>query len=79
MEMPDDVMRTIIEIQDETIANADYLGERQKMSRAAMISEAVNQYLEDRGSPLVEAAFGKSGDQNRTPWRNLGQISMKSV
>ncbi len=58
MTMHDVSVRTIVEIPDEIIASLDRLGERQNKSRAALIREAVKQYLGEVINPSIEAAFG---------------------
>ncbi len=51
-------MRTIIDIPDETAPVLDALAKRQKVSRAAVIREAIAQYLATRVSEEGDEAFG---------------------
>ena len=50
-------MRTIIEVPDEVVASLDKLGREGGLSRAALIREAISQYLAERGRSDSEA-FG---------------------
>ena len=51
-------MRTIIEVSEAVVRNLDKLGRQQKKSRAALIREAIQQYLDQQELPHSEAAFG---------------------
>lgn len=62
-------MRTIIEVPEEVVRNLDQLGRRQKKSRAALIREAIQFYLEQKELPRTEAAFGK--------WKEKGKKGVK--
>lgn len=62
-------MRTIIEIPEEVIRNLDKLGKQQSKSRAAIIREAIQLYLETRELRNSDAAFGV--------WRNKGKEGLK--
>lgn len=52
------IMRTIIEVSDEVIASLDLIRATDKRSRAAVIREAIDIYLEMKKAPAAEAAFG---------------------
>ena len=52
------LMRTIIEVPDEVIKSLDQFGAQQNQSRAALIREAIAQYLEGKSSSSAAAAFG---------------------
>jgi predicted transcriptional regulator len=51
-------VRTIIDIPDEVIESLDRLGGVEKRSRAALIREAVSEYLRVKSVLPAEAAFG---------------------
>jgi predicted transcriptional regulator len=51
-------MRTIIEIPDEVIESLDRVGDSEQRSRAALIREAISEYLRRKSLPPVAAAFG---------------------
>jgi metal-responsive CopG/Arc/MetJ family transcriptional regulator len=51
-------MRTIIEVPAEVIRNLDKVGDQLCKSRAAIIREAIQLYLETRHVPHSDAAFG---------------------
>ncbi|MGJ8634411.1 MAG: ribbon-helix-helix protein, CopG family [Luteolibacter sp.] len=51
-------MRTIIEVPDEMIRSLDLVSGSEKRSRAALIREAINDYLDKRAVPTAEVAFG---------------------
>ena len=52
------LMRTIIDIPDDAIHSLDELGTQEKRSRASLIREAVDGFLEKKSQPSLEAAFG---------------------
>lgn len=59
MPLYDDViMRTIIEIPDEVVKSLDLCRRQEQKSRAALIREAIQHYLERKGSTSPEEAFG---------------------
>jgi metal-responsive CopG/Arc/MetJ family transcriptional regulator len=51
-------MRTIIEVPNEVIESLDRVGRLQKCSRAALIREAIAEYLQQKSLPESDAAFG---------------------
>ena len=51
-------MRTIIEVPDDVIKSLDRVGGAEKRSRAALIREAISEYLRTKAVPPAEAAFG---------------------
>jgi predicted transcriptional regulator len=52
------IMRTIIEVPDEVIESLDRVGRLRKRSRAALIREAITDYLHNKTLPESDAAFG---------------------
>lgn len=51
-------MRTLIDIEDESIKRLDELAARRKRSRAALIRDAVSDYLERNAVRQAGEAFG---------------------
>lgn len=51
-------MRTVIDVPDEVIRSLDQVVANDKRSRAALIREAITEYLHRRAVPPAEAAFG---------------------
>lgn len=51
-------MRTLIDIEDESIRQLDELAARRKRSRAALIRDAVSDYLERNAVERPGEAFG---------------------
>lgn len=51
-------MRTIIEVPDDVVRNLDKVGNQQRKSRAAVIREAIQLYLETKELRNSDAAFG---------------------
>jgi metal-responsive CopG/Arc/MetJ family transcriptional regulator len=51
-------MRTIIDVPNEVIESLDRVRATEKRSRAAVIREAIDAYLEKKTAPEAEAAFG---------------------
>jgi len=54
-------MRTLIELSAAQIQALDVLSEREKRSRAALIHQAIDDYLEKRRSEQESDAFGLWG------------------
>jgi len=55
----DDIgMRTIVEIPDKLVRSLDKMGERKACSRAALIREAITEYLSNKAHSSPEKAFG---------------------
>ena len=74
-------MRTIIDIPQKTIQFLDELGNRENRSRASLIREAVDGFLQKKSKPSMEAAFGiwkdapKDGVQYQKDLRNEWEYS----
>lgn len=51
-------MRTVIDVPDEVIQSLDRVSDAEKRSRAALIREAITEYLRLKSVPPAEAAFG---------------------
>lgn len=59
-------MKTLIELEDKAVAALDRLAREERVSRSALIREAVADLLQRREKPRAAAAFGlwtKSGQQ----------------
>jgi len=56
-------MRALVDIEEEQIRDLDRLAKEQKRSRAALIREAVADYLAKRNRQAVEDAFGLWGQR----------------
>ena len=52
------VMRTIVEIPDKLVKSLDEMGEKKACSRAALIREAIAEYLSNKTHSSPEKAFG---------------------
>lgn len=65
-------MRTIIEVPDNIIESLDRVSGSEKRSRAAIIREAISEYLHRKSLPPAEAAFGlwKSKLQDGVEYQN---------
>jgi hypothetical protein len=57
----DIIMRTIIDIPDDQVAQLADVGRRRGVSRAALVREAIGAYLERHGGKARESAFGLWG------------------
>lgn len=51
-------MRTLIDIEENHIAELDQLAAKRKASRAALVREAVAEYLDRNAPKSMDAAFG---------------------
>ena len=51
-------MRTVIDVPDEIIQSLDRVSSAEHRSRAALIREAITQYLRMKAVPSAESAFG---------------------
>jgi predicted transcriptional regulator len=51
-------MRTVIDVPDKLIESLDQLGGAAQISRAALIREAIADFLQRKSVPRAEAAFG---------------------
>lgn len=51
-------MRTVIDVPDEVIATLDQVSCRVKRSRAALIRDAISEYLRKNALPPADEAFG---------------------
>ena len=54
-------MRTLIDVGDSQIRELDELSKEEKRSRAALIREAIDDYLAKRRKKLEDDAFGLWG------------------
>lgn len=52
------LMRTIIDVPDALIKSLDQVGALEQRSRAALIREAITQYLKVKSIPAADEAFG---------------------
>ena len=52
------LMRTIIDIPDQLIETLDRMGTAHRKSRAALVREAIAEFLRTKSTPAAEAAFG---------------------
>ena len=51
-------MRTIIDIPDQLIESLDRMGTAHRKSRAALVREAISEFLRAKSIPAADAAFG---------------------
>ncbi len=51
-------MRTIIDIPDQLIESLDRMGTAHRKSRAALVREAISEFLRAKSTPAAEVAFG---------------------
>jgi predicted transcriptional regulator len=65
-------MRTIIEVPDDVIASLDRAGRQRKQSRAAIIREAIAEFLQRESLSNADAAFGiwKSKQRDGVEYQN---------
>lgn len=56
-------MRTLVEIGDPDVKALDRLAQREKMSRAALIRKAINDFLVRNNADIEAEAFGLWGDR----------------
>ena len=73
-------MRTVIDVPDQLIDSLDRVSGTEQRSRAALIREAIAEFLRKRSGPSAEAAFGLWKDRKtdglryqnglRTEWEN---------
>lgn len=56
-------MRTLVDIKEPQLRLLDQLARKQKRSRAALIRDAVDDYLERRTAKEPPAAFGLWGER----------------
>ena len=52
------LMRTVIDVPDELIESLDRIGALEQVSRAALIRDAITEYLKVKSIPAAEEAFG---------------------
>ncbi len=52
------LMRTVIDVPDALIESLDQVGALEQRSRAALIREAITQYLKVKSIPAADEAFG---------------------
>jgi len=73
-------MRIIVELPDQQIESLDRVSDTEHLPRAALIREAIAEFLQKKSGPVAEAAFGlwkdrKTGglsyqDDLRAEWEN---------
>ncbi|MCC2689436.1 MAG: transcriptional regulator CopG-like protein [Rhizobiaceae bacterium] len=56
-------MRALVDIDERQIKELDLLARKQKLSRAALIREAVSDYLDKRAAITEQNAFGLWGER----------------
>jgi metal-responsive CopG/Arc/MetJ family transcriptional regulator len=56
-------MRTLVDITDRQVAALDELSKREERSRAALIRQAIDDYLAKRRSKQENDAFGLWGER----------------
>ncbi|MGZ2487370.1 putative transcriptional regulator [Rhizobium pisi] len=56
-------MRTLVDIGDPEVKALDRLAQREKMSRAALIRKAINDFLARNNADIEAEAFGLWGDR----------------
>lgn len=52
------IMRTVIDVPDKLIQSLDRVGDTEQRSRAALIREAITEFLRNKSVAPAEAAFG---------------------
>lgn len=57
------LMRTLVDIGDQEVKALDRLAQREKMSRAALIRKAINDFLARNNADSEAEAFGLWGDR----------------
>lgn len=65
-------MRTIIDIPDQLVESLDRVGKTHQKSRAALVREAITDFLREKSIPQAEAAFGlwKQRNQDGVAYQN---------
>jgi metal-responsive CopG/Arc/MetJ family transcriptional regulator len=65
-------MRTIIDIPDQLVESLDRVGKIHQKSRAALVREAITDFLREKSIPQAEAAFGlwKQRNQDGVAYQN---------
>ncbi|WP_064710109.1 CopG family transcriptional regulator [Rhizobium bangladeshense] len=56
-------MRTLVDIGEPEVKALDRLAQREKMSRAALIRKAINDFLDRNNADIEAEAFGLWGDR----------------
>ncbi|MBB3660141.1 putative transcriptional regulator [Rhizobium sp. BK650] len=56
-------MRTLVDIGDPEVKALDRLAQREKMSRAALIRKAIDDFLARNNADIEAEAFGLWGDR----------------
>ncbi|XAZ26158.1 ribbon-helix-helix domain-containing protein (plasmid) [Sinorhizobium sp. B11] len=56
-------MRTLVDIGDPEVRALDRMAQREKMSRAALIRKAINDFLVRNNADIEAEAFGLWGDR----------------
>ena len=62
-------MRTVIDVPDQLIDSLDRVSGTEQRSRAALIREAIAEFLRKRSGSSAEAAFGLWKDRKTDGWR----------
>ena len=57
------LMRILVDIGDPEVKALDRLAQREKMSRAALIRKAINDFLAGNNADIEAEAFGLWGDR----------------
>lgn len=52
------IMRTVIDVPEELIESLDQVGGSEQRSRAALIREAIMEFLKQKSATSAEVAFG---------------------
>jgi predicted transcriptional regulator len=56
-------MRTVVDIDERHLRELDRLASHERRSRAAMVREAIAEYLDRRGPQVIDNAFGLWGER----------------
>ena len=59
------LMRAIIDIPDQLVESLDRVGKTYQKSRAALVREAITEFLRVKSIPQAEAAFGLWKERNQ--------------
>ena len=57
-------MRTLVDIDEPHLKELDRLANRERRSRAAMVREAIAEYLDKRTPQALDDAYGLWGERN---------------
>ena len=56
-------MRTLVDIDEPHLRELDRLASRERRSRAAMVRQAIAEYLDRRAPQVFDGAYGLWGDR----------------